>query len=223
MPDEKDVTVVITSSNRHDLLFKTLKSFFKFNTYQNVKKIIIYEDSHTYPDFLKYMKYPIPVSVIFNELRVGQILAIDIAYHRVDTPYIFHCEDDWEFYQHGFIEYSKAILDFNPKILQVWLRSPGDMAAWVGHTFVPHESKKFAFVMPAGKWLGFSFNPGLRRLSDYKLLQSYATQLLNPNYAGKFEAYIGHIYAELGYVAAISLQNDGKGFVRHIGEERHVS
>ena len=36
--------------------------------------------------------------------RAGQIPAIDAAYAHVDTEFIFHCEDDWEFTSAGFVE-----------------------------------------------------------------------------------------------------------------------
>jgi hypothetical protein len=35
--------------------------------------------------------------------KVGQIKAIDMVYMWVETPYIFHFEDDWEFLAKGFI------------------------------------------------------------------------------------------------------------------------
>jgi len=34
----------------------------------------------------------------FKLKNIGQIKSIDKAYSMVDTEYIFHCEDDWEFY-----------------------------------------------------------------------------------------------------------------------------
>ena len=40
----KDVSLVITSCGRFDLLEKTLDSFFRYNTYP-IKKVIITEDS----------------------------------------------------------------------------------------------------------------------------------------------------------------------------------
>ena len=41
---KKEVTLVITSAGRFDLLKETLDSFFEYNTYP-IKKIIITEDS----------------------------------------------------------------------------------------------------------------------------------------------------------------------------------
>ena len=44
----------------------------------------------------------IDLEFIFNERRRGQILSIDRLYSTIDTEYIFHCEDDWEFYKKRF-------------------------------------------------------------------------------------------------------------------------
>ena len=56
----------------------------------------------------------------------GQVKLIDQAYAQVDTPYIFHLEDDWEFHRPGFMEKSRAFLEADPKILLVWLRAWND-------------------------------------------------------------------------------------------------
>jgi hypothetical protein len=225
-----NVTVVITSSNRHDLLERTLDSFFACNTYEGVKRILIWEDSHFYPHFVdtseKYAGRNI--SVLHTRPRLGQLLGIDVAYKYVDTEYIFHCEDDWEFYGKSFIETSFPILESSAKILQVHLRKLDDVLPKGTLLYTLDAAKKFALIREGRRdnflWHGFSFNPGLRRLADYKILGSYSGQLLTPRYAGlHFEAYIGILYKELGFTTAVSLFNNGLGFVRHIGQERHVN
>ena len=37
---------------------------------------------------------------------IVSIKSIDSVYSTIDTEYIFHCEDDWEFYDSSFIEKS---------------------------------------------------------------------------------------------------------------------
>ncbi|MDL2209181.1 hypothetical protein LJC26_00030 [Desulfovibrio sp. OttesenSCG-928-O18] len=226
---KKDVTVVITSSNRHDLLERTLDSFVACNTYEGVKRVLIMEDSYFYPHFVddnaKYAAYDI--SVLLTRPRLGQLLGIDVAYKYVDTEYIFHMEDDWEFYAKGFIETSFPILESSPKVLQVHLRRLDELFPMGTLDYSVDKTKKFAIIHEGkterGLWHGFSFNPGLRRLADYKALGSYSGQLLTPRYTGQhFEAFIGTLYKELGFTTAISLFNDGQGFVRHIGDDRHV-
>ena len=41
--------------------------------------------------------------IIYNDVNIGQCKSIDKAYELVDTEYIFHCEDDWEFTSPNFI------------------------------------------------------------------------------------------------------------------------
>ncbi|SBV98606.1 Glycosyl transferase, family 2 [uncultured delta proteobacterium] len=226
---DTNVTVVITSSNRHDLLERTLDSFFTHNTYRGIRRILIWEDSYVYPEFVdRDAKYAgRGISVLHTRPRLGQLLGIDVAYKYVDTDYIFHCEDDWEFYAPGFIETSFPILESSPKMLQVHLRRPDLLFPMGELDYTVDATGKFAVINEGrtehGVWRGFSFNPGLRRLADYKALGSYSGQLLTPRYTGQhFEAYLGTLYHELGYTTAISLFNNGRGFVRHIGEERHV-
>ena len=36
--------------------------------------------------------------------KVGQVVSIDEAYKIVDTPYVFHSEDDWATIKSGVIE-----------------------------------------------------------------------------------------------------------------------
>jgi len=225
------VTVVVTACNRPDLLELSLDSFFIFNTYQYITKVIVVEDSGIpgINDRLK-AKFANKVMWLDNETRLGQIAAIDRAYALVDTPYIFHCEEDWEFYEKGFIELSMAILETNQQVIMVWLRAHDDTMGHpldenflgVAKTSYGDEVKYRIMTLDYdGRWHGFSFNPGLRRLADYTnhFPEGFAQMRFNNSNAD--EAAIGDLYKSLGYYAAIlDLPN---GFVRHTGWERHVS
>ena len=118
-----DTTVVVTSCNRHDLLARTLQSFFDHNTDRSIARVIVVEDGDADPtDICR----PYGAEAIRSGQRIGQIRAIDLAYAHVQTPYIFHLEDDWEFYRSGFIEKSRAHLEADPFALLVWLRAWND-------------------------------------------------------------------------------------------------
>jgi len=180
----KEITLVVTSCGRYDLLAKTLESFYRWNTYP-VSEVIIAEDWE----------------------REGQVWHIDLAYSRVKTPYIFACEDDWEFYRTGFIEKSLEILEKYPSILQVWLREHNDTN---GHPIV--KLPQFdCETMKAdwGIWGGFSWNPGLRRLCDYQKIGSSYLKY------GQ-EHLVSKAYQDLGFHAAILPE----GYVKHIGWTR---
>ncbi|MCL2919424.1 glycosyltransferase family 2 protein [Shewanella litorisediminis] len=219
---QRDVALVITSCNRFDLLEDTLRSFFAFNTYP-IKQHIIVEDSHNIAKLRATLaKFPgVDFTVLHNDPQLGQMKSIDRAYAEVRCDYIFHCEDDWEFYRKGFIEDSFKVLDSDEKIVTVWLREQDDTN---GHPVAPEIYKTAdAEALPyqlmithhrkhekADLWHGFTFNPGLRRLKDYQLVAPISS------YSGErtlSEAYFSH-----GFRGAIF----PKGYVRHIGDHRGI-
>ncbi|WP_299688973.1 hypothetical protein [uncultured Tateyamaria sp.] len=55
--------------------------------------------------------------------QLGQIASIDRAYSHVETPYIYHCEDDWLFPTSLFIEESRAVLEARADVHAVMLRA----------------------------------------------------------------------------------------------------
>lgn len=211
----KDVTVVLTSCGRHDLLDRTLASFRLMNTYAGVKEIIVVEDGADDPSAV-CSKHG--ARLIRCGARIGQARAVDLAYAEVTTPLIFHCEDDWEFYKPGFIEKSKAILAADPSTMIVWLRAWDD----TNNHPLSFEASDDSFGAIAldflDTWHGFSFNPGLRRLADYKALGGFTH--LDPNgEIGVAEREASMRYRAMGYRAVIL---DRTGYVRHTGGERHV-
>lgn len=223
-----EVTMVLTCCGRTDLLEITLKSFFRYNTYP-IKKLIITEDSGIKQNFDKIRKIvPCELNIIENETNIGQIASIDKAYARVDTDYIFHCEEDWEFYASGFIEKSFEILVTNPKLITVWLRGYHDTK---NHAIMIDEkfdlpSGDFYYLMDGTRkkhWCGFTFNPGLRRTKDCMLFHPYNELEVRKQKNGLLlmgEIDLSIYYQELGYRAAITSYKDG--FVRHIGGKRHI-
>jgi hypothetical protein len=223
----EQVTLVITSCGRFELLEKTIISFFKYNTYPIVECIIV-EDSGTI-DNLDYLKeiIPVPATIIINEKNIGQIASIDVAYNKIKTPYIFHCEDDWEFYRSYFIEESFKILNNDPTVITVWLRNHADtMGHPIENTPMFHEAGHYFYleIDYKGKWHGFTLNPGLRRMSDINKLTPYSK--LAPLIRKKKQLILGEVdlscyYYQLGYRGAITSTIDG--YVRHIGYNAHIA
>lgn len=208
-----DVTVVLTSCGRHDLLERTLASFRTWNTDRRVAEIVVVEDGPGDPAEICRRH---GARLIRLGRSCGQIAAIETGYAEVRTPYIFHLEDDWEFYRGGFIERSRAVLAVDPSTLCVWLRAWDDTNGHPLHfTSAAEDFGVLAFGY-RGKWHGFTFNPGLRRLSDYTALGSFRRILASPL---KHEGQISQHYHALGYRAVIL---DRVGYVRHIGWDRRV-
>src|SRR5262249_19626 len=132
----------------------------------------------------------------------------------------------------GFIENSLPILEENPRCLQVWLRAHDDTN---GHPIestlfltrgVPWRKLAFDYNPPyCGPlfWHGFAFNPGLRRLQDYRAIGTYGEDVdFEFSQPGSAEAALSCMYKERGFYAAILADRSGTGYVRHIGVNRHV-
>lgn len=207
----KEVSLVITSCGRFDLLEKTLDSFFEKNTYP-IKKIIITEDS-TEGNKLKKLvsKYKNQnFHLIVNETRLGQLKCIDKAYKEVDTEYVFHCEDDWQFLKEGFIEKSMELLENDKKIFMIGLRDKND--------FKSDFFKNGNYISKYGNFYEveaevFSYNPGLRRKKDCDLFG-----LHEKLYNQKYEEVLSQFYKEKGYTSIYFQEK----YVEHIGDKRHV-
>ena len=211
----KEVTFVITSCGRPDLLQETVDSFLNRNSYPIAKYVLI-EDS-AQAEMIGFVKKRYGTgfqSLILNDPKLGHIRSIDRAYEEVETPYVFHCEDDWRFLKGGFIEQSFALLAEDDKIINVWLRGLDETS---GHPVEPRrfESsggihyRRMAFDQK-GTCQGFTFNPTLKRMSDYQPVAPYRD-------LGS-EGAIAQRLKDLGFYA-ITLEEP---FVEHIGHGRHV-
>lgn len=215
--ENSDITVVVTSCGRFDLLKETLESFDRYNT-APIREVFITEDSGDDAVHDAVPAHWKPHCTVFvNRPKLGQLPSIDLAYRQVKTPYIFHCEDDWRFYRQGFVEDSRAILEVSPNLLQVWLRSHAhDLAV---HSPYIHLGERqviagvpcYPLLSDKAEWQAFSLNPGLRRLSDYQRCAPFAA------YSG--EKALSRRYAELD-LGAVTLEGDA---VLHTGFGNHVT
>lgn len=209
------ITFCLTSCSRPELLKKTLESFFKFNT-AKIERYIVVDDSGVQGCLSEIEKNYPQIEFYYNEKRIGMMRSIDELYSKVKTPYIFHCEDDWEFFKSGFVQKSKAILQANPDILQVWLRKRGDTNGHPveekvqGLVSLKHGSVVWSDVVTNhGVWHGYSTNPGLRRLKD---VVNFG-QLIE-GAVGHGEERISEYYFKKGF-RSVLLE---PGYIRHIGE-----
>ena len=168
-----EVTVVLTSCARFDLLRKTLASFQQHNDFPLARFLLI-EDSGDAAVFDVTKEFPqLQIEVVLNNPSLGQHASIDRAYSTVDTDYIFHCEDDWLFLRKGIIADSVALMDNDQSIALVWARGDEGAPQWVKK--LPRIVQSGVLIRPIDPkahhlWGNFTFNPGLRRLSDYNMM-----------------------------------------------------
>ena len=205
----KKVTVCLTSCGRFDLLQRTINSFFAVNLYP-IEKFIITEDSAIPKMRDKTLEvYGDKVELIFNKTNLGMCKSIDNMYNLVNTEYIFHTEDDWTFRSNNnFMQESLDILEERQDIHQVWIRNfdhhPSIIEKDLHYTTTGVEYKMVVSPHP-GDWGGFSFNPGLRRLSDYKkMFPNGYSEFILPNKKAVFTEHNCNLHAmKQGYRAAI--------------------
>lgn len=181
MTISRDITFVLTSCGRFDLLAETLRTFVACNT-APIARWLVVEDSGREEVRDAVRGAGVPIEVIVNDPPVGQMASIDRAYAKVDTPYIFHCEDDWRFFRSGFVEESLLLLEAVATVSAVMCRRTGQnpMHDAIVGTAPLLAAGGVAYRMPvphvSDVWFGYGFNPGLRRLADARAIGSFASR-----------------------------------------------
>ncbi|MCY3669668.1 MAG: glycosyl transferase family 2 [Alphaproteobacteria bacterium] len=211
-------TVAVTSCGRFDLLERTLGSLLP-RLEGPVAKLVITEDSGdpaVHDVIRRFSGGGLKFEVLVNEPRIGLIRSIDRLYSRVETEWVFHCEDDWEFFSDGFIGPSFAVLKESDRHSMVGLRSACEFApGYLGPQLATRCGTAYRVPDPAvaRAFAGLSFNPGLRRMRDYRIVGPYADFR-----ALARESRVAGCYLALGYRMAYLAEPA----VRHIGDGRHV-
>lgn len=206
MPNFNNITLVLTSCGRLDLLERTVKSIHP-GILANTKKNVLIDDSGS-----EIIREKIENNLLFsnwvklyNEQNIGQPKSVDKAYSLVDTEYVFHCEDDWIFDCHyDFISESIKVLQSNEKIFQVTFRKDDPHP-------IQHTNQGYGIKIPGwrNEWYGFTYNPSILKFNDINKVLPYS---------GKTEQQISKCYYDLGLLtASIS------GVVDHIGWGRSTN
>jgi hypothetical protein len=164
------VTVTLTTCGRIDLLKRTIESFLKTNTYE-IDEYLIINDNPLHGDEVREIFKNIDnCSLFLNTENVGQKRCLDTIFTEAKNEYIFHLEDDWMFdASNYYIEKSLNLLASLNDIHQVWVRHEYDTPHKTTGDIISTKDIQFK-VMDSnfnGHWNGYSWNPGLRRKSDY--------------------------------------------------------
>jgi hypothetical protein len=218
----KEVTLFITSCGRKNLLKKTLESFVKFNTYP-IKEVILCEDSGLLGivDFAKDI-LPYPVIFCYNKERIGQMKTIEKYTALIKTPYVFHLEDDYEFFDYGFIELSFKILDSDKNITQVLLEDEQhnypviDIGNPLCYKLMTSHACDKNNNNGDGPLTCFSWRPSLKRTEIQKLRMPY--ELWDDEYTIQLKINKLGMYS----VITKNVKDGKKGFCTHIGLNEHV-
>jgi len=216
-----DVTLCITSGGRPLLLERTLRSLLSVD--HGFAAAVITNDAGDEETNEVVRRYLPEATLIVHSERRGQLASVDEMYAQVKTPFIFHCEDDWEFDPVEFIDKAMTALVSDNTISVVCVRQSGCMidnrngtnifmtpapipATNVGNaTFVKLPMDAF--------YSSFTFNPTLLRTSLWKSMGGYR-QIGLLNGEGSIDRHLH----ELGLRTAHLLP----GVCFHIGQRAHV-
>lgn len=180
-----NISMCVTSCNRHDLLKQTLESFYAVVD-QEPQELLIYEDSDApMPEFLKeFIWKQRGLRWVAGGERKGQAFACTLLLKAAKHDFIFWCEDDWywQFNTSSFMRESKEILNAHPHIIQVSLRGDTGWHPLIAGCSVCGKTTaeclynigkcagdgKLQIPEPywRGVWGGWAWNPGLRRRKD---------------------------------------------------------
>lgn len=208
------VSLFLTSCNRPHLLKHTLESFIKYNTYPIEYGIIVEDSGLSGINDFAHSIVPFPLKIIYTNERRGQMKSIENGLKFLNTKYVFHCEEDWEFYDHGFIEESMNILKKNNKITGVRLRSFDELINRYNFTINKVENEDYYIVK--GHYTSYSWNPSLRTIEVQTMFTPYNMSKLH----SICEGGLAKAFEDLDMITVMTSKKDG--YVRHIGWNDHV-
>lgn len=213
------ITLTITTCKRYDLFERTINSF--INCCQDINKIDrwICVDDNSSEDERKLMKNKYPFfDFYFKTLKEkGHPHSMNIIRNMVNTPYVLHLEDDWEFFlPDNIIDKSIQIINYHPFIGQcLFNQNYGETIDDIdiiggmlnklsnGYPFYIHENlnidkftEKYGFGKNCAYWPGFSFRPSIFRSSIFNKLGEFNEKIAH------FEMDYSKKYKDNGYLSA---------------------
>ncbi|MDW3214150.1 MAG: hypothetical protein R8G01_09155 [Ilumatobacteraceae bacterium] len=208
------VSLCITSGGRPDLLRETLRSLLPYNGKFFDQVLVTNDRGDAATDEVVRQEID-DVVLLTSESPIGQHRSIDKLYSLVETPYVFHCEDDWAFDPVEFIPHLHAALEATPDASGIWARQTGSIQTHLdrARVFQPpvhHGGAAFVQYEESDPWSGYSFSPHLLRVSNWRDIGPYE-----------------HLSTE-GAVNAAYLEHGLKrwflvpGVYYHLGDERHL-
>ncbi len=203
-------TVVVTSCGRFDLLDRMVTSFDRCFP---AGRIIVAEDSADHEGARAFAARRPNVELRINNPKLGQMRSIDRLYETVETPYVIHLEDDWEFTQPINLEAIVAMLESHPDFTTALL-AHRDYAAHIERSARLMESVGLAYKYfehtAHPMWFSYSFNPSIARMALWREIGPFAKY--------ETEEKLSHALKQQGKRIALLWPPAG----RHIGDDRHV-
>ena len=214
------ITFSITTCKRTDLFVRTMNSFLQCCQDIDLIDEWLCVDDNTHPDERATMQYLFPFFRFIwkGPDEKGHARSMNLILQNARTPYLFHCEDDWQFFSpKPFLSEALEILQAEADIGQVLVnrnyaeetngheivggvqkRTEGGIQ-YIEHEYYAPDSQKmeqFSAWNPGphcAYWPHFSLRPSLMRLEAWE-----RTGEFNEN-AAHFEMEYAHRYLAAGY------------------------
>lgn len=213
------VTFTITTCKRYDLFERTMNSFLHHCTDTHLIAAWICVDDNSAPADRELMKqkYPFFTFVWKTPDQKGHAQSMNILMDRIETPFVFHMEDDWEFFRTGaYIQDCLEVLHANASFGQCllnrnYMELPTDRIdggvynkTENGLIYFTHEyqenatlfASKHGSVPNCAYWPHYSLRPGVSRVSALRATGRYAPS------AHHFEMEFSYRYAARGFKTA---------------------
>jgi GR25 family glycosyltransferase involved in LPS biosynthesis len=217
------ITFTITSCKRYDLFCRTMNSF--TNCCKDIHLIdewFCIDDNSSEEDREKMQKeYPFFTFYFKTSEEKGHPQSMNIIRNHVSTPYIFHMEDDWQFFERrNYISECLEVLGQSSSIGQCLInKNYAEIAShhdikggifkttssglrYYIHEFCPTEelkktfSEKYGNVKCCSYWPHFSFRPSLFRTRIFQELGEFNEKVSH------FEMDYSSRYVNKGYTSA---------------------
>lgn len=209
------VTLCLTAGGRPDLLEETLRTLIPYNGQFFDAAFVTNDRGDAATDEVVRRLLP-EATLLTHKTALGHHASVDEMYGMVQTPFIFHCEDDWAFDPVPFVPMAVEAMHVLPLVSHVSMRQT--------ESFRRHYQRQRQFFPPLalpgggyarrlseGGWRGFSFNPSLVPLSLWKRIGPYAQY--------KSEKDINLAVEAAGLERAFLVP----GVYYHLGDGRHVT
>jgi GR25 family glycosyltransferase involved in LPS biosynthesis len=214
------ITFTITTCKRYDLFERTMTSFLYYcEDISLITHWLCVDDNSSEEDRIKMKKnFPFFEFVWKTPLDKGHSKSMNIILSNVQTPYIFHMEDDWQFFTHDtYIQKCLEIVNSSPEIGQClvnknYAETSDDIriiggifnTTSTGLRYYVHEhepnsdifSEKYGTGANCSYWAHYSLRPGLNKVSTLRKVGVYDST------ANHFEMDFAYRYMNMGFKTA---------------------
>jgi GR25 family glycosyltransferase involved in LPS biosynthesis len=216
----KPITFSITTCKRYDLFERTMNSF--INCCRDLDLIgrwLCVDDNSSPEDRDKMLKnYPFFEFYFKGPFEKGHPQSMNIILRAVNTPYLFHMEDDWQFHHQNLfltnclevlnsdnslgqclINKNYAEVESDVKILGGIFRQTQNGLRFFTHDFIEDSSNfqaKYGFGPNCAYWPHYSLRPGLNDVGKLKRVGKYREHVQH------FEMEYAYRYAAMGFKTA---------------------